>query len=111
MTKVTILGEKPKTHAHSGIRFMKRLDTGDKMIPHSDSTTLKRIYSGITGSQPYHYEHIELICRDYYCTAPYGHPSMDLMFAYDQKRSTGVLYMGYFNDGVVIPMPDWTTRE
>ena len=102
MTKVTIIGEKPKTHAHSGIRFMKRLDTGDKMIPHSDSTTL---------SQPYDYEHIELICRDYYNTAHYGHPSMDLMFAYDQKRSTGVLYMGYFNDGVVEPMPDWRTRE
>ena len=92
MTKVTIIGDKPKTHKYSGIRFMKCLDSNYKME------------GGILlMNQPRVYDEIELICRDYTNTGMYGKPGMDLMFAYDAEgRSAGVLFLGWFNDGIVL---------
>jgi hypothetical protein len=44
------------------------------------------------------YKNIELVCRDYDdCQSG----SMDLMFAYDDNRNYGCIYIGHFNDGVV----------
>lgn len=44
---------------------------------------------------PEHYNFIELISRNY-------RDGMDLMFAYDDpKTRDGVLYLGYFRDGVI----------
>ena len=79
MTKVTIIGEKPKTKKLNEIEFSKIL-TGSLVI--SDKV-----------SPPYNYMHIELICLNY--NADY-----DLMFAYDNERSNGALYLGKFNGGV-----------
>ena len=46
------------------------------------------------GCSPDDYKNIELISKGYID----GH---DLMFAYDDDRSTGCAYLGYWNDGVV----------
>ena len=45
---------------------------------------------------PKDYDFIDLICKNYLS-------GFDLMFAYNlaDKRELGVLYIGYFNDGVV----------
>ena len=45
---------------------------------------------------PKDYNFIDLICKNYLS-------GFDLMFAYNlaDKRELGVLYIGYFNDGVV----------
>ena len=46
------------------------------------------------------WDNIELICKNY---DGGDNDSLDLMFAYDNdgERSDGVLYLGYFNDGVI----------
>lgn len=44
--------------------------------------------------KPSEYEHIELIAKE--CCGVY-----DVMFAYNDDRSDGVIYLGLFNDGVV----------
>jgi hypothetical protein len=92
MTKVTIIGDKPKTHKYSGIRFMKCLNTSYKMV------------NGPYGFSPSIYDEIELITRDYTNTRIYGgKPGMDLMFAYTAEgRSAGSLFLGWFNDGIVL---------
>ena len=50
------------------------------------------------------FDEIELICKDYTNTGQYtGKPGMDLMFAYTAEgRSAGVLFLGWFNDGIVL---------
>jgi hypothetical protein len=47
-------------------------------------------------NSPKEYNFIDLICKNYLS-------GCDLMFAYNlaDKRELGVLYIGYFNDGVV----------
>jgi len=94
MTKVTIIGDKPKTHKYSGIRFVKYLNSDYEMVGGMHRSSI----------QTNAYDEIELICRDYTNTGMYGHkPGMDLMFAYDAKgRSAGVLFLGWFNDGIVL---------
>ena len=93
MTKVTIIGDKPKTHKYSGIRFVKYLNSAYKMEGHMHPSCI----------QPSAYDEIELICRDYTNTGMYNKPGMDLMFAYDASgRSAGVLFLGWFNDGIVL---------
>jgi hypothetical protein len=44
--------------------------------------------------EPSEWENIELISREF-------NNDLDLMFAYDDYRSSGVLYLGHFNDGIV----------
>ena len=45
-------------------------------------------------NRPGSYRNIEIICTDY-------EDNEDLMFAYDQHRSNGCLYLGHWNDGVI----------
>lgn len=52
------------------------------------SSTMPSIY-------PISWKNIILIAKKYTRT------NEDLMFAYDTDISTGVLYLGYFNDGIV----------
>lgn len=87
MTKVTIIGSTAviaKKYTH--IKFIKVL-TG--------SYTIDQAMTG-HGSNPADWDNIELICKNYA-------NGMDLMFAYDNaySREDGVLYIGYFNEGLV----------
>jgi hypothetical protein len=84
MTKTIVLGaEHPKTEK-TKIKFVKVL-TGVYEVEESD-------FSGT----PEDCNYIELVSKDYAL-------GMDLMFAYDDpnKREHGVLYIGYWNDGIV----------
>jgi hypothetical protein len=81
MTNVIILGEQPEKKELKPIVFVKYL--GSELKINSNP------------SEPKFWKNIELICRNY-SSEPF-----DLMFAYDDDRSGGVLYLGHFNDGVV----------
>lgn len=80
MTKVIILGEQPEKKELKPIEFNLQF-------------TGHRAAHAVT-HKPNQWENIELICRDY-CGG------MDLMFAYDDDRNQGRVYLGHFNDGVV----------
>lgn len=80
-TKVIILGREPKKEKKK-IEFSK---------------CLTRHYTfDLAFMPPNFYKYIELICLNYT-------NGLDLMFAYNDqnKRDTGALYLGKFNDGVV----------
>jgi len=84
-TKVTILGEHKPEKELKKIQFIACV-TGDK-----DS---KKI--GYNGDyNPTSWENIELVSKSnndaYY----------DIMFAYNNDRATGSIFMGHFNDGIV----------
>jgi hypothetical protein len=81
MTKVIILREQPEKKELKPIEFLHCLN-GDKSINYSTRT-------------PPSYKNIELICSGY------TNEGFDLMFAYYNNRSEGILYLGNFNDGVV----------
>ena len=87
MTKVTIIGEHASTvKKYTKIKFIKVL-TGNYKVDDA---------SGGGWSAPADWANIELICRNY-------SDGMDLMFCYDDAdyRNDGVLYVGYFNEGLV----------
>lgn len=81
MTKVIILGQEPENKELKPIQFVYFF-----YIHHG---------VGETGVKPKSYENIELICKDF---EGYG---FDLMFAYNEDRNQGILYLGHFNDGIV----------
>jgi hypothetical protein len=83
MTKTIVLGaEHPKTEK-TKIKFVKAL------------TGFYEVDSYFTGT-PDDHNYIELVSKGYSL-------GMDLMFAYDDpnKREHGILYIGYWNDGIV----------
>jgi hypothetical protein len=80
MTKVIILGEQPEKKELKPIEFVKYLD--------SDSAFDYKC------AEPKQWKNIELISKNYF-------DKYDLMFAYDENRSGGILYLGHFNDGIV----------
>jgi hypothetical protein len=87
MTKVTIIGQEFKApKKYTKIKFLQVL-TGNYKI--DDATTGH-------WSNPADWDNIELICRNYA-------DGKDLMFCYDSPefRADGVLYIGYFNEGLV----------
>lgn len=87
MTKVTIIGEHASTvKKYTKIKFMKVL-TGTYKL---DDATRGN------WSSPSEWANIELICRNYA-------DGKDLMYAYDEPefRADGVLFIGYFNEGLV----------
>jgi hypothetical protein len=81
MTKVIILGEQPENKELEPIEFVKWLD--------SEFNFCK------AESYPMEWKNIELICKNY---QSHG---FDLMFAYQDERNKGVLYLGHFNDGII----------
>lgn len=83
-TKVIILGEQAEQKKQlKKIEFVKCMS--------KDYIICNALYEATN------WVNIELICKNYG-----GHKEdMDLMFAYDEDRSKGTLYMGHFNDGVV----------
>ena len=80
MTKVIILGQEPEKKELKPIEFVKHL--------YSDF----EFSSGC--SYPRSWENIELISKNYF-------NKYDLMFAYNENRSGGILYLGHFNDGII----------
>ena len=80
MTKVIILGENKPEVKLKRIQLMQSLTTEYTFFEASD--------------RPENWNFIELVCRDYT-------KGVDLMFAYDDDRNTGCLYIGKFNDGIV----------
>lgn len=79
-TKVTIIGKQDNQSRLKSIVF--------------SSVLLKDFQVKDTETKPREYKNIELICVNY---SSYR----DLMFAYDDDRSEGYLYLGHFNDGIV----------
>jgi hypothetical protein len=82
MTKVIIIGEQPEKKELKPIELVKHLDIDFKFS------------SGCSYPEVWVWENIELICKNYF-------DKYDLMFAFDEDRSNGILYLGHFNDGVV----------
>ena len=84
-TTTIVLGTHTKSNKYKHIKFIKAL-TADGNI--SDAY-----------KDPKDYSYIELICKDY---SQSGN-GIDLMFAYNDAddRSTGVLYIGYWNEGTI----------
>jgi hypothetical protein len=80
MTKVIILGEQPEKKELKPIQFKLKLDSNHGFTSNFGS--------------PKQWENIELICKNY-------STQYDLMFAYDEYRQHGILYLGHFNDGIV----------
>lgn len=81
MTKCIVIGEQPTQEKKKPIEFKKYLDeAGRKDDP---------------ATKPKDWGYIELITHNF------RNAGNDLMFAYDaNKRNTGALYLGHWNDGV-----------
>jgi hypothetical protein len=81
MTKVIILGEQPESKELKPIEFLSYIDENFNFISNC--------------SKPDAWKNIELIRRGY------SIEGLDLMYAYDDDREQGLLYLGHFNDGIV----------
>jgi hypothetical protein len=78
MTKVTIIGDETPIQKKKPIQFAKSIGTTSNHPARLDSLG---------------WNNVELICKNY-------GDGYDLMFAYNKKRSDGIAYLGYFNDGI-----------
>lgn len=88
-TKVIILGQEEKQQTKKPIEFVKFMS--DQGVVHNTDASSQT-------HAPSFYENIELLCRGY------SQNGFDLMFAYNKNRNDkkhAVLFLGYFNDGVV----------
>lgn len=84
-TKVTIIGQEPTQERKlKPIEFVKHVSITKSELGVNDYET-----------EPKDWLNIELVSKSnnkkYY----------DIMFAYDDDRSDGTIYLGYFNDGVI----------
>jgi len=80
-TKCIVLGQEKKEKELKKIEFVKHLNEGSKFE--------------MSYFKPNAWENIELI------SCSYTEEGMDLIFAYDEDRNRGSLYLGHWNDGVV----------
>ena len=87
-TKCIVLGEESKEEKKlEPIRFIKQ-----------NNGNIDR-NSMAAGHGPAEWKNIELVCKSeniHY---------FDIMFAYDDNRTVGTIYFGYWNDGVVEAQP------
>lgn len=82
MTKVIVLGQE--------------LNEQKKLKPIQFLHTLTESFScTVAQNVPSDWKNIELIAKKY------SNRKFDLMFAYDDNRIGGCLYLGHFNDGIV----------
>lgn len=91
VTKVIVLGEAKPQKRLKPIEFRSLLNCVE--VNRSDEAIVKT-----SEDKPSYYKYIELICCNYQA-------GLDLMFAYndpEDRGTTGVLYIGKFNDGVVL---------
>ena len=86
-TKVIVMGSSVENKPVKSIEFVRSLSC-------TDSNSIDSVQD--TDNLPSDYRYVELICCGY-------HEGYDLMFAYNNPddRASGILYIGYFNDGVV----------
>ena len=84
MTKVTVLGQEPKEE--------KKL----KPIEFKEQCNYNEWHH--VQFKPKEFAYIELISKSF---VDKNDINLDLMFAYDGRRSDGMLFLGHFNDGVV----------
>lgn len=90
MTTCIVLGSKTQKECLKPIEFVKYISLAITKTSKTLTVDCRE-----SGQPPSRYEAIELICKKYDDT-------LDLMFAYDyDKRDKGVLYLGYWNDGIV----------
>lgn len=90
-TKCIVLGqtEKPKKELKP-IEFIKYHSREKAM------EQVKHINETVNGIQPRNWDCIELVCKSL------NERCYDIMFAYDNgKRDKGIVFFGYWNDGVV----------
>ena len=81
MTKVIDLTKEAKEEKGlKPIEFVKYISTHGNQV--------------YTCAKPADFGNVELICKKY-------GGLYDLMFAFDGERSSGSLYLGHFNDGIV----------
>lgn len=87
MTKTIILGEQKDESTKKPIEFFSLIGIIDSDNVEVDSFDTSRTYQ---------WDYIELICKNYA-------PNLDLLFAYNNAndRSSGLLIIGRWNDGVV----------
>jgi len=81
MTQVIVLGKPTIKSTSNPIVFVKSLK--------SDLTF------GVGCVSPTEFKFVELVALNYYSS------DFDLMFAYNDERDNGYLYLGHFNDGTV----------
>jgi len=79
-TKFTIIGES-SSYNTTKTQFVSCLCSSNTK---SDFTE--------AGLQPNDYQNVELVARNW-------RGDMDLMFAFDDSRRGGILYLGYWNEG------------
>ncbi len=84
--KIIIVGEREQ-QSKKPMQFLKGLSVGGQI-------------SDIHVEKPTDYSYIELIARNY---GTFGNKSFDLIFCYNDpnKRESGVLFLGNWNDGVI----------
>lgn len=80
MTKCIVIGEQPTQEKKKPIEFVNALAKNPMHI-HPAS------------SKPKNFRNVELIAGNCYS-------GFDVMFAYDDERLEGVIYLGHWNDGV-----------
>ena len=92
-TKVTILGKSKSKKGKKKIEFTHWL---------SDDRIFEEMEGVKEDEKPREWKNIELICSRYYNgEGDLDGESWDLMFAYNNDRNMGKLYIGHFNDGTV----------
>ena len=91
-TKTIVIGKQEPTRKLKKIQFECYLNS----VPQKGITAMEGTFGKYIEEQQDSYDTIELICLNYV----FG---KDLMFAYNnnETRSNGLLYVGYWNDGVV----------
>jgi hypothetical protein len=82
MTKVIILGQEPEQKKPKRIEFVELIDHSKQFIGPRYT--------------PKDFKNIELVAKNWDIAE-----ILDLMFAYDDDRNNGFLFLGHFNDGVV----------
>ncbi len=92
---------------------VKVLDNQKKCIVFKEVLTGNGVAKMGVFTAPSKYQNIELICKRYFKNSiipehqvlaakhQVNPNNYDVMFAYNEDRNRGVLYLGYFNDGVV----------
>jgi hypothetical protein len=84
MTKCIVIGEEYKSTKRKTIEFVYLLrGNGNFVLDFSQ--------------YPSNFSNLELIQRDFHK----GEYKFDLIFAYNDKRENGYIYLGHWNDGIV----------
>lgn len=84
MTKCIVIGEEATKKKSKHIEFVKAVTGRMSDVKYQTSV-----------SEPHHFEYVELICP------AFNSSFYDMMFAYDDNRKKGTIFLGHWNDGFV----------